>query len=250
MSNNPIIFIDPNGDDDYYNEKGEYLFTDKKTSNDIRVMSQKHYEELNNNFSNEIAKGQFSNIGLMATLEVQSRKVNIKIDGNELLELWNDSHSEIDIDKTDDLGNIRCEKVKLIVLDFENAEIKLVTPDNLNSDTHESINYDTYGPTEKERYSDKSYKLRVIGNIHTHPNKEKETNNKTYFQSPFENSQDQETASFRNMPTYYINRNEVDYVAPKIEDCVDNYQTRENTFSGKFNIGKDALEKTGGKPKQ
>jgi hypothetical protein len=31
LSNSPIIMVDPKGDDNYYNKKGEWLYTDTKT---------------------------------------------------------------------------------------------------------------------------------------------------------------------------------------------------------------------------
>ena len=49
MSNNPMIMVDPRGDDDYYNENGVYLYTDTKTSTDIRLITQAQFDKIQQN---------------------------------------------------------------------------------------------------------------------------------------------------------------------------------------------------------
>ncbi|MBN2669882.1 MAG: hypothetical protein JXR60_11735 [Bacteroidales bacterium] len=39
FSNNPIIFVDPRGDDDYYSSDGKYLGSDNRNTNEIRIVS-------------------------------------------------------------------------------------------------------------------------------------------------------------------------------------------------------------------
>ena len=45
-ANNPIMFIDPDGMDDYYNEDGQYLGTDKKESDYIYITQKGKYKQL------------------------------------------------------------------------------------------------------------------------------------------------------------------------------------------------------------
>lgn len=46
MSNNPIIMVDPNGDDDYFNAEGKYLFSDRRKTNNIRIINNKDLDGL------------------------------------------------------------------------------------------------------------------------------------------------------------------------------------------------------------
>ncbi len=39
FSNNPVWKVDPNGDDDYFNNKGDFLYSDKKVSRTIIILS-------------------------------------------------------------------------------------------------------------------------------------------------------------------------------------------------------------------
>lgn len=73
FSNNLIVMIDPSGDDDYYNEKGEYLYTDTKTTSDIRVIPQAKWDEIHNNYSKQLGETDKSNIELINTLNSSSQ---------------------------------------------------------------------------------------------------------------------------------------------------------------------------------
>ena len=59
VHNNPLRYTDPTGmgaegvTDDYYNENGEYLYTDTRTSDDIRIISQEDFDELTSRFGTQ-----------------------------------------------------------------------------------------------------------------------------------------------------------------------------------------------------
>ena len=63
-SNNPIRIIDPNGEDEYFNEFGLYLGTDNSKTNNIRMITQNDWNLFKNTDAgnNEIIDPTFGNI--------------------------------------------------------------------------------------------------------------------------------------------------------------------------------------------
>ncbi len=60
-SNNPIMRIDPNGEDDYFNENGVYLGSDFSKTDFVRVMSQENWDNTKMIF-NENSEDEFETI--------------------------------------------------------------------------------------------------------------------------------------------------------------------------------------------
>lgn len=60
MSNNPIARIDPAGDDDYYSENGDYLYTDSKSTTDIRIVKFSDYLNADNQRQSTISGASHS----------------------------------------------------------------------------------------------------------------------------------------------------------------------------------------------
>ena len=70
VGNNPIKYIDPTGMviDDYYNEYGEYLYTDTQETDNIRIIKQSDWETIQNTYGNEIT--------LIRDLNASSKAIN------------------------------------------------------------------------------------------------------------------------------------------------------------------------------
>jgi len=66
MSNNPISRIDPSGDDDYFNSKGEFLFRDNKKTDYVKVIIwHREYSLTSMNIPFKESKGDISQEALM-----------------------------------------------------------------------------------------------------------------------------------------------------------------------------------------
>ena len=176
MSNNPMIMIDPRGDVDYYNENGIYLYTDTKTSTDIRLITQVQFDKIQNNFAEQIADPDHSYINLIDKLETESRKVTIKVTGSLFKKMLKDSNLDKKIydpfERGSDISELhttRKEQAALFVLDTEKAEITLKIMDDAKSTAEHSEFQDvSRGLDGKILYKENKH-LIVIGTIHTHP---------------------------------------------------------------------------------
>ena len=175
MSNNPIVMVDPRGDDDYYNEKGVYLYTDTKTSNDIRIIAQEQFDCIQQNFTTQIADSNSSYPNLIETLETQSTKVTIKVKGSQFKSMLERSNLNSNATSTA-FEKRRKEQVGVLVLDVKKAEIRLETAVSENGYVSDKDN--TYekgilpsmtmnGDGNPVLSADKN--LIVIALTHTHP---------------------------------------------------------------------------------
>lgn len=249
FSNSPIIRIDPNGDDDYYNEKGQYLYTDTKTSTDMRLITQVQWDRINNNYSTQIADKNSSYGDLITDLETNSKVVTNNVTSDQIESMWTDSHPEIPIGETID-GNKREEQLSLIVLDVEKAEINLLKQDDPRNNEGESYTSTPLFDRENRTYTDKN--LLVIGGIHMHPNKQGDLllgrNDGAYYNTQ---PNDVEQAKWLNAPMYVQGYNfagnglEIDLNLPS-GNSVDTYKAGEEIKN--FDLGRDALETFGNKP--
>ncbi len=73
--------------DDYYNEKGEYLYTDTRTSDDIRIISQEDFDNINSSYFNEMADTSASYENLINALDESSNILSINITSGQLQEM-------------------------------------------------------------------------------------------------------------------------------------------------------------------
>ena len=245
---NPIRFIDPDGmfADDYYNKEGKYLGSDNASTNDIRIVDDKVFQNYqNNNVSAYQSKDAFYETA-EDYVQGESRVVTSDIKGEQFEEMWNDSHPEIERGGTDAAGNKRREISAFIVLDAEAAKIKLVRNDPSGNTDESSDNSNSIGSPGSYRVKSGDDKgALIIGQAHIHPNKPIETDGSPFPQTPAGNTGDQARAGQIGGNVYYINRNEVDKVGPTRSQDANNYQTREAIFNGSFNIARDALETYG-----
>lgn len=119
--NNPIMRIDPDGMDDYYNEDGQYLGTDKKKSDYIYITQKGEYKQLkdgryviNTNSKIGLAEAKLSaeNFSKIFTncLKQMNVDVNTLVGGKIQVRVWHDyiGGSKITEDNTEfanDSGN-------------------------------------------------------------------------------------------------------------------------------------------------
>ena len=160
--NNPIIFIDPNGDDDYYNEFGIYLYTDTKLSNDIRIISQENFDRINLLYYVKLNDKTTTYGDVILLLEENSKVATIDIQGEQLNNLWKESFPA---------GSLRKEQNAVLVIDLKTdinhpRIIAIKTPDENNTRSQSTFN------TQIIKGHDYYQGMVVIGSIHTHPNSE------------------------------------------------------------------------------
>ncbi|MBX3165148.1 MAG: hypothetical protein KF900_11780 [Bacteroidetes bacterium] len=234
MSNSPIIMMDPKGDDDYYNEKGKYLYTDTKTSTDIKIITQENWNMINNNYSSAIADKNSSNLGLLKSLDQNSKTLTIKNSSGEFKNLWTKSQD----------GN---ERTGYIVLDVTKAEVSFKILDVKTSAISAPDPYKAGDAFEENSNQ------TVIANVHTHPEEAKyldKFTDKQIFDAQYSDpGADGNTAKERGA-RYTIGVNNVDYHSPQGKSASkNNLTTRNKIETGKFNLPKHALEQYGGKKK-
>ncbi|MFZ1633827.1 MAG: hypothetical protein WAT43_08120 [Chitinophagales bacterium] len=254
FSNNPIIMIDPYGDDDYYNEFGQYLYTDTKTSNDIRLITQEQWDLINANYSSQIKDASTSYLDLIIELENNSRLVTINFTGEDLLRLWQDSHPELPIGEYEPSGNYRHEEAALIVFDTEKAEIRLErqknypqAPNTYKSSSNAITSFIKDGRKIPISNGDKNN--IVIGQVHTHPNKDGD-NGMTFYRAPYDGTQmrsgesaDLNLASEFNIPVYQIDESNIDrQTGYPYQGTKDNICTFDEAVGDCFDISRDALK--------
>lgn len=76
---NPIRYIDPDGRkpvDDYYNQYGKYLYTDNKSTDNIMIINQADFDEIQSTHGNTLANRSESNLALQEDLDSKSVGIN------------------------------------------------------------------------------------------------------------------------------------------------------------------------------
>jgi RHS repeat-associated protein len=224
FSNNPIINVDPFGDDDYYSRNGAYLGRVGE-GDAVRIISKATYVTVRDNQ------------GTTADFEAASHVAKFQ-----------------DINQEDYLKNTHIgsknagrEKGAFIVLDLTDAENPIIkyVPNHGKGTAHSlevpvktgTIDGD---PVTYIKNPDGSYdpKIKVLGSVHGHIDDEKvggvtETNNG-------EEGNDKKTAIDSQAPVYAVDAEHV--------HKVDQHGTVRNNKSLKTNVLKDALETHGNKP--
>ncbi len=220
--------------DDYYNEKGEYLYTDTRTSDDIRIISQEDFDNINSSYFNEMADTSASYENLINALDESSNILSINITSGQLQEMQNCSNANSSISSGD-----RTEINALITLnisDKKNPSIEL----NYLGDNNGLNTYRTHVADPVDSNGLYNGNL-VIGSAHTHPNKKSEGFRTTVLGQ----QADQINATVNGYPVYQIygegsgaNLNKIDRMAPNRSQTSSNIM---NASNGKA-LGRDALE--------
>jgi RHS repeat-associated protein len=77
VQNNPILRIDPTGMiDDYYNRDGEYLYTDNKTTDYIKIIDQADFDQISEDNVGAMGDRSETNLALQEDLENNSVGIN------------------------------------------------------------------------------------------------------------------------------------------------------------------------------
>jgi hypothetical protein len=163
MSNKPIIKIDPKGDDDYYNYKGQYLGSDdSKTSKEMRLIKQEDWNSLTKEYKND--DDPFNDLKPPPSALAISKSRIIQFQTVENQELVMKSMEN----KTANDGK---ESAGFVLLDVTNAKAYIVEDLNANRFEHHVIRsrskYKYDDPTTFYLNDEKFDKI-IIGGIHTH----------------------------------------------------------------------------------
>jgi len=77
---NPIRFIDPDGmrpTDDYFNREGQFLYTDTKSTDNIRIIDQGDFDAVASTYGIDVMNDRSSsNLGLLGDLESKSKSIS------------------------------------------------------------------------------------------------------------------------------------------------------------------------------
>ncbi len=240
FSNNPIIMIDPNGADDYYNEKGKYLYTDTRTSTDIRIIKQATFSALAYKHCFAMVDKSRSHIGLLADLSYNSEIVKVKDveAGNIFSDMWKKS-----------IQKPIKEYSGYIVLDINTKELRFEILENPTKQTANRVS----DPYKAGDLFNGQEGVIVIAQVHTHPDELKylaEYSDQQIFDAQYTNEShkgDGNTATKRGA-RYTIGKNNIDYHSPKgYKASKNNLTTRTKAAEGKFSVLRHSLKQYGGK---
>lgn len=244
--NNPIFYIDPDGRapaaplDDYYNELGQYLYTDTKTSNDSRLILQSDWDRISSQYSSSINNKNESSLGLLQALDANSAVITDNVSEASINKLYSDSNPGKAI------GSGRQEVAAYIVLDMsdtENPTLSLSRSPTTDPSGVKNRHDDSYnaplksgeGGTFTLTGSGNQFKL-VIGQVHSHPNSASEG-----YERRATSGGDKALSQFINGPVYPVGPNRVDKIRPSGSDTYG--------YGSRSGIGLDALRTFGGKIK-
>ncbi len=236
--NNPIRYTDPTGmyenDDYYFNENGQYLYSDTRTSENIRVISNKDWNNISEIYGKEIKDNGYSYEALLSALDSKSRLVTEESSGSKFASMISSS----------------VERIGYSVLNFEKATLSFeIEPTHPEATAYSTPNKYKAG----DRHDNGGI---VLGNAHTHPmehtyigknSTEGIVTDKMNFNLQYsQNSGDGNRAS-TNGPTYTISKNNVNYFSPKgINHSTNNVSSTPNLINNNFNLNRNALFKKNG----
>jgi len=233
--NNPIIMVDPDGNEDYYNRKGQFIGSVGENNGVIRVVdSQKSFD-----------KAQSTNEHQGRTITVDSRTIN-----TVLIIVSASSH------------NTGKEYVANIIFDPDKATITAEIDYDATGNSKESY------PENKTSFDSRNGGKVLIGVVHGHPEltETKRTvdangNARTTFSNNNQTTSpaDRTYADDNNIADYALDAFFIEQTdafsgtghihrANPDGSFNDGIAQLKDATSGKFNIGKDALETTGAKP--
>ena len=78
VQNNPLLRVDPDGMlDDYYDREGRFLYTDTRTTDNIRIIDRKDFDAIASTYGCDVMNDRSSsNLGLLGDLESKSVGIN------------------------------------------------------------------------------------------------------------------------------------------------------------------------------
>lgn len=264
FSNNPIVMVDPKGDDDYYSYTGKYLGSDSYLlgGDGLRLVSE---EDFNASFA--LNEGDSRSAYYRLRLEQVSKVVDIVSDDGYLEYLWYESNTHAPFSE-------RQENAAFIVLDTKRAELYykriegIGTPIGFTPDESPG-NGILYKSESGEVYLDKARTLLVVGQVHTHPADVGETIPKEVINQHqaskvssnriYDGGVAPADVAFAEklgivlyaMDRSYVHRtlspNATGVSTAERNAGVQNVATRMEAISGVFNLIRDALEVNGGK---
>jgi RHS repeat-associated protein len=233
-ANNPLNRIDPTGMDDYYNEYGKLLYTDTRTTNDMRTLSNDAWASINKEYASQIKDRSTSYSDLINTLDGNSSIITFENAGSEFADMWSSSVSS---------GK---ETAGLLLFDFENATVSFEQIEVKNADA-------TGGYISQVEGSTYNGKI-VLGNVHTHPTEANflgkvaaDTRQSITDAYNFNNQYSTDNADGNRAErwqgaNYTVSKFNVDYYSRQGKSSsVNNLTTREKLQTNKFNLLKYSL---------
>ncbi len=235
FSNSPLIFVDPNGNDDYYNKAGKYLGNDGSGTN-IRITNM-----ITTKKQFEYVASQAGGVEVLKSSE-HSQEVKIMAGQEKAIQkLYDDSQQS---------GK---ERTAYVVLDVENATLSLEEQapspkdDEHSSHNEYGIGDGAYGKQQggDHIYVKGSPNKVIVGQVHGHPSKDGEILKEGVSEEGGSNvkkgESDVKAAENMKVPVYAVDK----YSIHK----VDQKSTITNCQPKTTEVLKDALETSGGKEK-
>jgi len=233
--NNPLIRIDPDGRDDYFNRKGEYLGTDGAQTSELRLIN----TDVWSGIMKGVKHGMPSDVSIKQFQE-GSKIISVENAGNKFSAMWNESAGSK-------------ETAGYIVFDPENASITFerVTVENASSN----------GGYISKKAGDKFGENGIIlGNVPTHPTEHEyigkiaantgqpiDDQYNFNFQYETDNS-DGRRAQLWQGANYTISKYNVDYYSPLGKEASkNNLTTRTKLNNNQYNLLRHALFQYGKK---
>ena len=230
FSNNPIIFVDPLGNDDYYNRKGQYIGSIGENTGILRVVK---------------SQDVFNELQVNAT---QGGRV-IEVNQEQISRVLSSIVAKSYLQEKEHVANIIFDPDKAIIYAEE----------DLGGSATDANPYKSYPQTKTQEdgtgFDDINKPKVLIGTIHGHPEVKDGRINESNVSDI-----DANTAKKNNVATFAVDaykQEHVDAGAGGMKGQIHKADTEGNKHpnqgtlddlrTGEYNIGKDALETTGGK---
>jgi hypothetical protein len=241
-----VNLVDPDGKDDYYNEKAKYLGSDYRGTDNVRVMTQENWNRIQAEHREAIETLQTkeSHQALIDAYDSKSRILDIEVAGDGFKDLWS-------------RGNVN-EAASLMIFDFDDAKLYLLSV-AVTDATPIQCNIVGQHFAGNMRWIDSKNRLSlVIGGIHTHPLEHVDLGKKlegggivtdlSNYKNQFKFSRDGDRAARYEGPVYTIGKDNVDFYSPKgLGFGKNNLTTRTTLENNNFNLLRYGLEVFGGK---
>lgn len=239
FSGNPIWKVDPDGADDYYNKAGKFIGSDGIGSA-IRLMDNDNIQDAKSFAASlAFAKVMKLDIGKARNMPGMSREIAFKNEGTRFKGMMRDAQAD------------NRERGAYLYLDTKRAEVGLSNIFTGKSGSEVSLGNKTggsFGDGEKI----------ILGTIHTHQLEQgffdQGFSDEDLFESqyrPDKPDADGNMAESSDDNRYTIGIKNVNFYSPDGKGkSSNNAGSRKDLESGKYNIGKEVLQKYGTTPKQ